>query len=240
MGFDCGMRAVGVAWLSRFLSRRSFSFRLLTLLIGSALVMSAGCAGDGPTTGSNASTGTTVVESSSAEPHSAPREVVDPSEPGSTPPPSESAIGVQVAGVEEYDQTLQSLRGQVVLVDFWATWCIPCVQQFPHTVSLHQQHRDRGLAVISVSMNDPSEEAGVLTFLRNRQADFHNILGKYGAGTEFAESFDLRGDIPFYKLYDRGGRLRYQFSAEPEGIENGLPISEMDGRVEELLAEESP
>ncbi|MCO6458504.1 MAG: redoxin domain-containing protein [Pirellulaceae bacterium] len=147
------------------------------------------------------------------------------------------AVRLQVGGEEELRQLIESHRGKVVLVDFWATWCIPCVQQFPHTVQLSRTRRDQGLAVISVSMDEPSSEAAVRQFLSRQGADFDNLLGKYGAGTQFAEAFEIRGDVPCYKLYDRSGRLRYQFSAEPEGLENGKPISEMDQHVEELLAE---
>lgn len=147
------------------------------------------------------------------------------------------AVRLQVGGADELRKLIESHRGKVVLVDFWATWCIPCVQQFPHTVQLGRARRDQGLAVISVSMDEPSSEPAVRQFLARQGADFDNLLGKYGAGTQFAEAFEIRGDVPCYKLYDRSGRLRYQFSAEPEGLENGKPISEMDQHVEELLAE---
>ena len=95
---------------------------------------------------------------------------------------------------ETFAQILSSHHGQVVLVDFWATWCGPCVKQFPHTVELSHKYRDQGLAVVTVSMNEPKEREKVLVFLTRQKADVENLLPRYGAGSEFLEAFDLRGD----------------------------------------------
>ena len=148
-----------------------------------------------------------------------------------------SQVSLSVADGAVYRQVLERHKGKVVLVDFWATWCGPCLQQFPHTVQLSREQRQRGLAVVSVSMDDPADEAKVRKFLQEQGAEFDNLLGKYGVGSEFAEAFEIRGEVPFYKLYDRSGRLRYQFSSDPSGLEHGEPIGRLDQRVKELLAE---
>jgi len=139
---------------------------------------------------------------------------------------------------ETFAQIVSGHQGQVVLVDFWATWCGPCVKQFPHTIELAHKFRDGGLAVVTVSMNEPKEREAVLAFLVRQKADVDNLLPVYGAGSEFLEAFDLRGDVPFYKLYDRQGVLKFTFSSDPEGIENCEPIEMIDQRVEELLMSE--
>src|SRR5450759_4338767 len=59
-------------------------------------------------------------------------------------------------------QIVQKHRGQVVLIDFWATWCDPCRQLFPHTVALHRQYAARGLSVITVSLDREGDERSVL------------------------------------------------------------------------------
>lgn len=53
---------------------------------------------------------------------------------------------------------LASLRGRVVLVDFWATWCHPCVAQFPHLSAWHQKYADKGLSILALS----NEEADLV------------------------------------------------------------------------------
>ncbi len=146
-------------------------------------------------------------------------------------------ITLTLGNEDTFRELLNQHKGKVVLVDFWATWCVPCLQQFPHTVSLSGKHRDVGLAVISVSMNEPDEKESVQRFLTKSKAAFDNLLTDYGAGAEFLVAFDLRGEVPFYKLYDRQGSLRYSFSGDPAGLENCEPIERIDERVAQLLSE---
>src|SRR5262249_17803397 len=69
--------------------------------------------------------------------------------------PKEKGKDVEVKEVkfDDLDKAVSDRKGKVVLVDFWATWCAPCVKKFPHFVELHKQYKDKGLACISVSMD---------------------------------------------------------------------------------------
>lgn len=155
---------------------------------------------------------------------------------------SNSAVTVRIADGAEYRRAVAERKGQVVLVDFWATWCIPCVERFPHIVELHEKHAGEGLSVISVSLDDPSEEAQVRQFLGEKRATFENLVSKFGGGTESADSFDIPGEVPFYVLFDRTGKQRFVFSGQPEGLKvaNCEALDRVDQRVAELLAEKSP
>ncbi len=152
---------------------------------------------------------------------------------------SHSDITLELGNRETFQSMLEKHRGKVVLVDFWATWCLPCTIQFPHSVERSQRFGSNGLSVISVSMNEPADREEVLAFLQRANAQFDHLITEYGAGSAFVDAFDLRGDLPLYRLYDRKGVLRYTFSEDPEGIENGETIDRIDQRIEQLLSEES-
>jgi thiol-disulfide isomerase/thioredoxin len=119
-------------------------------------------------------------------------------------------------------------RGKVVLVDFWATWCAPCVKLFPHTVELQQRLADQGLVVISVSMDDVKDREAVLRFLRDHRSTFENFISQYGVGSEGFDAFDIGdGALPNVKLYGRDGRLQKTFSSggqplDPKEIERAV------------------
>jgi thiol-disulfide isomerase/thioredoxin len=157
-----------------------------------------------------------------------------PSAEGTQAEQAAAAVSLRVADADEYQRQLDTHRGQVVLVDFWATWCMPCVQQFPHTVELAHEYQPRGLAVMTVSMNEPEEEPDVLEFLKRHDADVDNLLSKYGGGSEAIEAFGLPGSVPCYRVYDRHGALRHEFSVDPLAEEQFTP-DDIARAIEELL-----
>lgn len=141
---------------------------------------------------------------------------------------------VRVIDETEFAQVLEQYRGKVLLVDFWATWCISCLELFPHTVELHKRLADRGLAVISVSFDDPEIEQTVLRTLVSKRATFDNFISRYGGSTKSLDAFGLEdGSLPHYRLYDRSGKLRRSLHSSAGPIKP----EDIDQAVEELLNE---
>lgn len=155
----------------------------------------------------------------------------------STVAPRPNVTRLTVVDRAAHDGLLAAHHGQVVFVDFWATWCLPCVEQFGHTVALAREHGDQGLAVMSVSMNDPTERDAIVAFLERQTAGrVENLISQYGSGPRSMDQFEIPGGaLPCYKLYDRTGKLRYTFGVDPAGP--AFTLAEVDTRVEELLAE---
>ncbi len=145
-------------------------------------------------------------------------------------PPRE--ITLATVDRESLAEAIARHRGQVVLVDFWATWCAPCVKLFPHTVELQRRLAGRGLAVISVSMDGAESRDQVLHFLRDRKATFENFISRYGVGSEGFDALGIDdGALPHVKLYGRDGNLQKTFQS------GGQPLDpqQIDRAVAELL-----
>jgi thiol-disulfide isomerase/thioredoxin len=118
--------------------------------------------------------------------------------------PGEKTQPIDANGLAQF---VDRNQGKVVLIDFWATWCPPCVQLFPHTVELHKRWAQRGLVVATVSLDDPSDDSAVRRFLAGKGADFPNFISRFGASGRSAEAFDIPGGaIPFLRIYDRNGK----------------------------------
>ncbi len=122
----------------------------------------------------------------------------------------------------------------MVLVDFWATWCGPCVEQFPHTVELARRYRERGLAVVTVSMDNPDAEPQVRAFLERQDARFDNLLSSYGSPVAATNGFGLPGPVPCYRVYDRAGELHREFSVQPRAARQ-FTTADIEAAVEEIL-----
>lgn len=147
------------------------------------------------------------------------------------------AIKLRTADRQVYDVLLSQHQGKVVLVDFWATWCLSCMEQFPHTVQLHEKYASQGLAVISVGLDDPDGETAIKEFLATHRAVFDNLLSKWGSNAQSFETFDIdAGTLPHYKLYDHNGNLRETFSVDPSA-DKQYTLEDIEQSIKKLLAQ---
>ncbi len=150
----------------------------------------------------------------------------------SNPSGPAEAVTVRVVDEAEFAEVLDRHRGKVVLVDIWATWCLNCLELFPHTVELSRQYADRGLVVVSLSMDDPDEQAAVLEKLQSNNATFENFISRYGGSDKSANAFGLEDLVlPKYRLYDRTGQVHKTLRSS----EGPVSAEDVDRAVEELL-----
>jgi len=111
----------------------------------------------------------------------------------------------------ELKRLLAAQKGKVVLLNFWATWCAPCVVEFPDIVAIEAAHRERGLVVLSVSADSPQEiDSEVIPFLNKHEPAFPIYLMQTNDIEGFLKSVDAEweGAIPATFFYDREGKLK--------------------------------
>lgn len=99
-------------------------------------------------------------------------------------------------------------EGKVILLNFWATWCPPCLVEFPDIVVLERTYRDRGLVVISVSEDPPERlQDDLLPFLEKAQPSFPVYVRKRADTESFIRAIDpyWTGKIPATFFYSKKG-----------------------------------
>ena len=80
--------------------------------------------------------------------------------------------GIQTMTAEDVHRFVAENRGKAVVVNFWASWCPPCVEEFPAIVRFYQDYRSEGLEVLAVSMNSEDEIGDIQEFLANYDTPF--------------------------------------------------------------------
>ena len=136
-----------------------------------------------------------------------------------------------------FDRFLAENKGKVVFVDYWATWCGTCKEQFPHTVELQRKFGDRGLIVVAASVDEPSEESkqSVAEFLTAQGGDLKAFILKAADGEDLFETFGIEIAVPHYQLFDQDGQLVKKFVFGDPTVPSPKP-EEIEAAVSELLA----
>ncbi len=100
---------------------------------------------------------------------------------------------------------LRNFAGRPLLLNFWATWCPPCVAELPLLNTFYRKHRDAGWQVVGLAIDQP---AAVQRFLQRQPLDFPIGLAAQG-GTEWARALgNLAGGLPFTVVFDAAGKVR--------------------------------
>lgn len=121
---------------------------------------------------------------------------------------------VHLLDLDGRDLDLARLRGRVVLIDFWATWCGPCREEIPALKKLQARYGSRGLTVLGLSLN--GEAAPVLAFRRQVGLNYSVALADLSTTARFGGVLGL----PTLYLVDRTGVLRRRF----QGLDTGPAV----------------
>lgn len=118
---------------------------------------------------------------------------------------------------------LTDFKGQVILLNFWATWCPPCRAEIPELIKWQQEYGPKGLQIIGVTY-PPTNRRKVRKFLRASKITYPVLLGD----KKTRALFDSGETLPFSVVIDREGKVR-------ESIEGILLTDEFDEKIKPLL-----
>lgn len=110
------------------------------------------------------------------------------------------------------------LGNKVVLLDFWATWCVPCEAELPHLERLFETYKDQGFVVLGIAMDGPETLAQVAPFARRYNLSFPVLLDEE---TKVVGVYNPKRTAPLSVLIDRKGqiaRVRSGFSSGDEKL----------------------
>ncbi|HYD97486.1 MAG TPA: TlpA disulfide reductase family protein [Noviherbaspirillum sp.] len=125
---------------------------------------------------------------------------------------SQPAPEVSFTSLSGETVSMQSLRGRVVMVNFWATSCTTCIKEMPQMVQTYNKYKDKGLDFVAVAMSyDPPNY--VLNYAQTRQLPFRVALDTRG---DIAKSFDDVKLTPTTYVIDKQGRIIKRYVGEPD------------------------
>jgi thiol-disulfide isomerase/thioredoxin len=128
-------------------------------------------------------------------------------QPSTVPAPVVSSV-IDIDGIKK---SMRGSRGRVLLVHFWATWCLPCLEELPVISQFARDMKPRGLDVLSLSLDDPqTAQARVSKLLSEQAPNLTPVIAKFSDADQFIGTFDSRweGTIPALFAYDATGQRR--------------------------------
>jgi peroxiredoxin len=100
--------------------------------------------------------------------------------------------------------SIANYKGKVVLLDFWATWCVPCVGELPNVIKAYEKHHDKGFEIIGISL-DKNEE-GLKNFTKDRNMTWQQYFDGKGWSNKLAQKYGVQS-IPATFLLDGEGKI---------------------------------
>ena len=121
------------------------------------------------------------------------------------------------------------------LINLWAIWCIPCVEEYPQLVSLNRMYRDRGFELVSISTDDSAARPKALKFLERQECSSPNYIYSGDDKYKLMETIDPKwqGALPYSLLVEPGGKIIYakQGAIDPEQLRKLIFDSPYMGRI---------
>ena len=139
---------------------------------------------------------------------------------------------IDEAGIKEL---IENKSEKLRLINVWATWCGPCVTEFPSFIEMNRMYRNRDFELVTVSADNPTNKDRVLKFLQKNQASATNYLFSLDDKYKLIEAIDPKwqGALPYTILVEPGGKIVYarQGIIDPAQMKKMVIENRLMGRV---------
>ena len=143
-------------------------------------------------------------------------------------------VSVEMIDENGIKELIKNSSGKLRLINVWATWCGPCVTEFPDFVVINRMYRQRDFEFISISADEPSKKEKVLAFLKDKHAANKNYLFSIDDKYKLIEAIDpnWQGALPYTILVEPGGKIVYakQGRIDPAAMKKRIVDNSYIGR----------
>ena len=120
--------------------------------------------------------------------------------------------GAKFPDFDEKDVTgkpvsVANYKGKVVLIDFWATWCGPCVAELPNVLKAYDKHHSKGFEIIGISLDQ--DQSKLTTFTKQKNMTWQQFFDGKGWGNKLAAKYGVAAVYPLRDYVDAGGLMAY-------------------------------
>nr|AUN36963.1 thioredoxin [uncultured bacterium] len=165
------------------------------------------------------------------------RAIAEPEKPGTATkeekePAAPASTQLAAIGAEGVGKLITEAKGKVVVLNFWATWCPPCVAEMPELAKFYNKTKREEVVFISLCANEPSDlRTAVAKFQKDKSLPFPVYVLNESGGVEAlakATKANLSGGLPTTLIYDKTGALKSMW-------ERDTTFDELSGAIKPLL-----
>jgi len=146
----------------------------------------------------------------------------------------QAPVALNSVDVEGIKELMKNGSGKLRLVNIWATWCGPCVIEFPELIRINRMYKDRAFEFVTLSADDPDQHDKVLQFLKERNAAVRNLQFALDDQYLMVEAVDPKWDgaLPYTLLIEPGGKVVYQHEGaiDPLQLKRAIVDNPLIGR----------
>lgn len=144
---------------------------------------------------------------------------------------AQNELKVENINKEKLEDLIQNRNGKALFLNFWATWCPPCVEEYPEIVKLAGEYKNNNIEFIGVSIDYPDEvESKIEPFLKKQNVNFKNYVNGFSKDEELINLISSKwsGAIPLTLIYNQNGKMEaYMFG--------GRNYGEFKEKIDEVL-----